>query len=133
MTLFPDDTASKSGLCVYEFIVKDNTYYVHYTVKDNTYYVHYTDHSPQTATERSVDDKPLSGNDSVLLWLILFYVYNIMISNVSNLNFQGMFQDRNKDSFYTSLFHLLIDIFFVICHFVEQRLFSSQYPNQFSS
>ena len=129
MTLFPctattptDDTTSKSGLCVYEFIVKDNTYYVHYT-----------DHSPQTAIERSVDDKPLSGNESVCYGYYYFNVYNIMISNVSNLNFQGMFQDRNKDSFYTSLFHLLIDIFFVICHFVEQRLFSSQYPNQFSS
>ena len=67
MTLFPctattpiDDTTSKSGLCVYEFTVKDNTY------------VHYTDHSPQTAIGRLVNDKLLSGNNSVSLLLILF-------------------------------------------------------------
>ena len=39
---------------------------------DNNYCVLYTDHSPQTAIGISVDEKPLSGNNSFFLLLILF-------------------------------------------------------------
>ena len=55
-------------VCVCEVVVREREF----INNDNNYCFLCTGHSPQTAQRISVDEKPLSGNNSDLLLLILF-------------------------------------------------------------